>query len=96
MPSLPAASRLASACLRTLDETWSQMQRYQVYRAAAAERAVQSQAEHQAIFAAMQNGDGEQAEAAVKAHYLHGDRQFSAYLHALAQAAEKSDGADPA
>src|SRR5207302_6921812 len=36
--------------LRMLDETWSRMQRYQVYRAAAAERAVQSQPEHQAIF----------------------------------------------
>ena len=82
--------------LRMLDETWSRMQRYQVYRAAAAERAVQSQPEHQAIFEAMQNGDAEKTEASVKAHYMHGDRQFSAYLHALAQAAEKSDGADQA
>ncbi len=78
--------------LRVLEETWSRMQRYQVYQGAAEQRAVQSEPEHRAIALAMLHGDAEQVEALVKAHYLQGDRQFKDYLQALAQAEAKSAG----
>jgi DNA-binding GntR family transcriptional regulator len=82
--------------LRLLDETWSRMQRYQIYQGAAAERAVQSQSEHTAIFEAMRNADPEESERRVKEHYLRGDRQFSEYLHALAEETEISSAAGQA
>ena len=71
--------------LRILEETWTRMQRYQVYQGAAAERAVQSEPEHKAIAAAMLDANAALVESLVKAHYLHGDRQFTQYLQALAQ-----------
>lgn len=71
--------------LRMLDDTWSRVRRFQIHQGAAAERAVQSEPEHRAIYEAIQARDPERTEQAVKAHYLEGDRQFTAYLRTLSQ-----------
>lgn len=71
--------------LRMLEDTQNQIHRFQVFRGAATARAMQSQAEHAAIFAAMCDPDSEKVEQLVREHYLEGDRAFQAYLRSISE-----------
>ena len=82
--------------LRMIEDTWMHIRRFQIYQGAVAVRATQSAIEHDAIYEAMRDGDAERAEAAVKAHYLAGDRQFAEYLRSLSEASTAKQGEEPA
>jgi DNA-binding GntR family transcriptional regulator len=68
---------------RMLAETQGRMSRFQIYRGAASERAIQSRPEHRAIYDAMTARDAERVEQLVRAHYLAGDRAFKEYLQGM-------------